>query len=255
MGTPGIINLVDYRVTKSNELVEAGYKLSLVEQRLVLAAISQIDSRKPISIQKSKGVFRISAAKYASLFNVSKSTSFESLRASADSLFEKQIVIYGKNSKIIDRFRWVSRVKYLEDMACVEVTFTEKILKHLVALENNFTSYYIENVSKLKSPYAIRLYELLMQVHNSSKEKNFRKISLEKFRERLTLVDKYPRFNNLKSRVIQPAINEINEYTDIEVKLDSITKGRKVTDLIFNFSSKPADEDTESEQDDGAVSL
>ena len=40
--------LINLKVTKSNELIEAGYKLTLNEQRLILAAIAQIDSRKPI---------------------------------------------------------------------------------------------------------------------------------------------------------------------------------------------------------------
>jgi len=38
-----------HTVTKSNDLIEAGYSLTLNEQRLLLVAISKIDPRKPMS--------------------------------------------------------------------------------------------------------------------------------------------------------------------------------------------------------------
>ncbi|EKT4485241.1 TPA: replication initiation protein, partial [Pseudomonas aeruginosa] len=37
-----------HKVTKSNSLIAASYRLTLNEHRLVLAAISQIDPRKPL---------------------------------------------------------------------------------------------------------------------------------------------------------------------------------------------------------------
>lgn len=60
------------------------------------------------------------------------------------------------------RSRWVSRIKYIDDSALLEITFAPDVVPLITRLEKHFTSYQINQVSGLTGKYAIRLYELLI---------------------------------------------------------------------------------------------
>ena len=44
--------------------------------------------------------------------------------------------------------------------------------------------------------------------------------------------------NNFKSRVLEPAIKQINEHTDITVKVEQHKKGRTISGFSFKFKQK-----------------
>jgi plasmid replication initiation protein len=131
-----------------------------------------------------------------------------------------------------ERFHWVFHVKYYDGEGFVDLGFSPNVIPYLTLLSQRFTSYELQHITQLNSSYAIRLYELLKQFAQNGE----RVIPLEWFKERLELADQYPRFFDLKRRVIQPAVNEINAYTDLEVKWDTVRKGRKVMSLMFTFN-------------------
>ena len=99
--------------------------------------------------------------------------------------------------------------------------------------------YTLEQTAQLKSLYAVRLYELLIQWREARKTPLF---ELETFREQLGLgVTDYKRMSDFKRRVLESSIKEINEKTDIKV---SYTQEKKATTIVgFKFvvreKSKP----------------
>lgn len=48
----------------------------------------------------------------------------------------------------------------------------------------------------------------------------------------------YDRFDCITSKILKPAIEEINEKTDIQVKYETIKEGRKVCALKFDVESR-----------------
>jgi plasmid replication initiation protein len=224
-----LITINDLKVTKANDLVEASYKLTLNEQRLLLMAIAHIDSRKPLI---KKYYFRISALDFAETFGLEKHTAYVGLEDAANRLLERIVQTYNRKSQVRERFHWVFHVKYYDGEGFVDLGFSPNVIPYLTLLSQRFTSYELQHITRLNSSYAIRLYELLKQFVQTGE----RVIPLERFKERLELADLYPRFFDLKRRVIQPAVNEINAYTDLEVKWDTVRKGRKVMSLMFTFN-------------------
>jgi len=110
----------------------------------------------------------------------------------------------------------------------------------ITRLEKHFTSYQLKQVAQLTSKYAIRLYELLIAWREIGKTPQ---ISLTEFREKLGLeVSEYQKMVNFKSRVLEPAIQQINYYTDINVKYEQYKTGRSITGLSFSFKQKKVDE-------------
>ena len=64
-------------------------------------------------------------------------------------------------------------------------------------------------------------------------------IELSEFRNRLGVGDnEYTAMNNFKSRVLEPAIKQINEHTDITVKVEQHKKGRTISGFSFKFKQK-----------------
>jgi len=104
---------------------------------------------------------------------------------------------------------------------------------YLLELKREFTSYKLENVVKLKSSYAIRIYELLKQ-YEKLQERTF---LLKSLREMLGAEDIYPAYGNFKQRVLVPAQKELKKKTDISFEIEEVKKGRKVEKVKFLITS------------------
>jgi plasmid replication initiation protein len=227
-------------VTKSNHLLEASYRLSLNEQRVILSAIVQLNARKNMPKDNS---FTIKATDFARQFNIPLNKAYEALEDAATQLYQRDIKTYDAKAKCRERFRWVSGVKYWDGDGKVTLGFTNQIAPYLTMLEEQFTSYEIKQISNLKSTYSIRFYELLSQFLSTGE----RYITLEKLKTWLELQEKYTIFSAFRRRIIEPAMQEINETTDLKVEWDYIKKGSKITSLFFIFEKEKAKKDITEE--------
>lgn len=218
-------------ITKSNYLIEASYKLTLNEQRLILLTISKIDSRKPI--QKDND-FTITASEFSEAFNIPLNQAYDVLEDATSRLYEKDIRTYDPFSKTRERFRWVDMVKYWDGDAKVTLSFSRWVIPYLTLLHKQFTSYELKQVSQMKTAYSIRFYELLVQFIKTGE----RFITIEDLQKLFELKGRYKRFFDFKKRIIAPSIFEINEKTDIKVEWDIVKKGRSISGIIFVFEKE-----------------
>ena len=84
--------------------------------------------------------------------------------------------------------------------------------------------------------YSARLYELLIQWRSTGKVPI---IDLGDFREQLGIgINEYQRMHHFKARVLEPAIKEINEKTDIKAEYEQHKKGRVISGFSFKFKKK-----------------
>jgi plasmid replication initiation protein len=225
-------------VVKDNALINASYNLEVTEQRLILLAI--INARETQQGITSDSKLEIHASDYANQFNVKKETAYEALKNAVNNLFERQFSFRETTKKGVGivRSRWVSRIKYIDDSAILEITFAPDVVPLITRLEQHFTSYQLKQVSQLTSKYAIRLYELLIAWREVGKVP---KIELSEFREKLGIAsDEYKAMNHFKSRVLEPSIKQINEHTDITVSYEQHKTGRTISGFSFRFKQKQA---------------
>lgn len=94
-----------------------------------------------------------------------------------------------------------------------------------------FTKYDIKHIAMFKSRYAFMLYEFckmnLGQITNQNKDGEFSKsFTIQDFKERLDIADKYKRFNQLEEKVLTTAKNNINKHSDIKFSYRIKRKGR-----------------------------
>nr|WP_284461148.1 replication initiation protein RepM [Chryseobacterium sp.] len=234
-------------VVKDNALINASYNLEVTEQRLILLSI--IRARETGQGISSDSKLEIHASDYASRFDVTKEAAYNALKNAVNNLFERKFsfkeIHKDTNKEIVVKSRWVSRIAYIDDLATLEVTFAPDVVPLITRLEKHFTSYQLKQVAQLTSKYAIRIYEFLIAWKEVGKTPV---ISLSEFREKLGLdLSEYQRMVNFKSRVLEPAIKQINDLTDITVKYEQYKTGRSISGLSFTFKQKQsANRQTES---------
>ncbi len=201
-------------VYKSNKIIEAGYKLSLNEQRLILSCISKVTSSKPLLATER---FEVSAKEFALQFGISRDKAYQTLKEVSEQLFERYVIIedpdpLDKTLKYT-KTRWVSSINYYADIGKVGLVFAPFMIPYLSELRGRFTFYLLENISKMSSIYAIRLYELMMQWKTTGQ----REVDIAWLKQRFQIEDKYSSIKDLKKYVIEPAIKDINAHSDYQV--------------------------------------
>jgi plasmid replication initiation protein len=225
-------------VVKDNLLINASYNLEVTEQRLILLAI--INARQTSNGITADSKLEIHASDYATRFNVTNDGAYRALKNAVLNLFDRQFSFKeeDKNGKIgTVKSRWVSRIKYIDDSATLEITFAPDVVPLITRLEQHFTSYQIKQVAQLTGKYAIRLYELLIAWREVGKVPQ---INLAEFRNKIGVEDdEYMRMSDFKIRVLEPSIKQINGHTDITVTYEQHKKGRSITGFSFKFKQKP----------------
>lgn len=222
------IGLADNLVAKSNALVRASYKLNLQEQRLVLAAISKLDSRRPyVTPRGSQTTVRISAIEFADTFGIDKRKAYEELKEATNELFERRITEI--NGKQTTKMRWVSKVQYHDGEGWAELTFSLDVLPLLTLLRAKFTTYSLQRVAGLRSTYSIRIFEMLAQFASTG----LLRIELADMIRQLDLP--YTRYADVARRVIKPAVDELQAKSSLEIEWRAIKDGRAVKTIEFRF--------------------
>ena len=236
-------------VVKDNALINASYNLELTEQRLIMLAI--INARESGQGITADSKLEIHASDYAKLFNVSADASYKALKEAVNNLFNRQFSYtaeYKRTGKIgIVRSRWVSRIFYVDDLALLEITFAPDVVPLITRLEEQFTKYEAKQVAHLTSKYATRLYEILISWREVGKTPIF---ELQQLRKNLGVEDdEYQRMHHFKSRVLETAITQINEHTDIKATYEQHKKGRTITGFSFKFKQKQQPKKLDSKRD------
>ncbi|MFW2044159.1 replication initiation protein RepM [Acinetobacter sp. ULE_I001] len=224
-------------VVKDNALINASYNLDLVEQRLILLAI--VEARGSGRGINANDPLEVHAESYVNQFNVARQTAYQALKDACKDLFARQFSYQeinkrGKVENVLSR--WVSEIRYIDDEATVKLIFAPAIVPLITRLEEQFTKYELQQISELSSAYAVRLYELLIAWRSIGQTPV---IELAEFRQKIgVLDDEYTRMGNFKDRVLNLAIAQINEHTDIKVKCEQHKKGRNISGFSFTFKQK-----------------
>jgi plasmid replication initiation protein len=138
-----------------------------------------------------------------------------------------------KNKTVIwSRFPLIAGVEIKDGV--LKYNFAFQVLEY-IQQPQTYAYLDLRIMKNLDTKHSISLYEILKDY------KNLQLIEIEftKFKKAMDIKEnQYNRFNNFRDYVLDPAIKEINEKTDLEVSYEKITKGRKVTDLQFKIKTK-----------------
>lgn len=226
-------------VVKANALIEAGHRLSLSEQRVVLSAIAQVRRDETLD---SRTWYSVTAGGLADVAGIDASDAYESLKEAAKRLYERNITITqrpngeigppGPDDRDVLQCRWVQAIHYRKREGRVDLMFSEPVTPYLAQLKTQFTKYQLEHVAPMRSRFGPRLYELLAQWRQMGE----REVTLDWLQE-VWGID-YKRIYDLKRWAIAPAVNDVNEHSDLRVEVGYRKTGRRVTHVQFIFEPK-----------------
>jgi len=229
-------------VAKSNLVVKTNYlntvlqNLTLVEIRIIQLAI--VDARETGKGLSTDTPLRIDAMRYAEVFNTTRQNGYLMMKDAEETLFNRRFSFLDDDERTV-KSRWISQVSYLDDEGTIEVVFTPAVVKGITRIdgaEEFFTKYLLEQTARMDSNYSIRLYELLVQWKKAGKTPLF---ELEQFRGQMGLgVNEYKRMCDFKRRVLDLAVEEINEKSDLKVSYEQEKKGRRITGFKFKIITK-----------------
>ena len=223
-------------VVKTNQLNSALQNLSLPEIRIVQLAI--VDARETNTGLSTDKPLRIDALRYAEMFETTRQNGYKRMKEAEETLFNRRFSYIDDDGKVI-KSRWIQQVKYLDDEGAIELVFTLAVVNGISRIngaEDFFTSYLLEQTASMDSIYSVRLYELLVQWKAAKQTPMF---ELEKFRDQLGVeASEYKAMCDFKKRVLQVAIDEINEKSDIKISYEQVKKGRSIAGFKFKVLVK-----------------
>ena len=215
-------------IVKSNRLVEARYRLSLQEQKIILTMISKIGKD-----DEDFKTINFNVREFAELIGVRPDSYYNELKQITKGLLEKALIIRSEKREL--QVGWLSSAEYYEGKGIVELEFSPKMKPYLLQLRDAFIKYQLKNVMPLRSTYSIRIYELLKQYENIGK----RTFTLTGFRTILGITsEKLTRFHDFKKRVLLKAQQDLKNHTDLSFSFKVIKAARKVTSIEFIIKSQ-----------------
>lgn len=236
-------------VVKTNQLNSALQNLSLPEIRIVQLAI--VDARETNTGLSTDKPLRIDALRYAEMFETTRQNGYKRMKEAEETLFNRRFSYIDDDGKVI-KSRWIQQVKYLDDEGAIELVFTLAVVNGISRIngaEDFFTSYLLEQTASMDSIYSVRLYELLVQWKAAKQTPMF---ELEKFRDQLGVeASEYKAMCDFKKRVLQVAVDEINEKSDIKISYEQVKKGRSIAGFKFKVlvKDKPKNAKQEGNRD------
>lgn len=232
----------DLSITKHNDLITAGYRLTLTEMQIVLYGASLIN---PIKNEFPR-VYEIDVKQFAKLFNRDHGDVYNQVKdAIMSNFWEREFTFQDQyetdrdGNTVRTRMRWITTVKYSDKTGFLKVFFNPEIQKYLHSLKHNFTSYYIKQVSQFKRFYSIRFYEIaIMYLNKSQVGKAVFNLDIADLKDILEVKEKYKRFCDLKSKVLESSRKEINKHSDIRLSYEVIKQGRSPKKIKFTVTRK-----------------
>lgn len=237
-------------VSKANTFIESSYTINLVAQRVIILAI--IEAREQGSMSEVGGIHRIKASDYEKHFDCDKTTAYRSLKSACESLYESEFIWTDQDAKgrdKVNKSRFVQRASYSDGGGYVEVMFGNDVIPLITRLSEKYTEYELKQIKDLNSIYALRIFEILMQWFSLGKTPQ---ITIENLRTRLGIEEhQYKTMGNFKNRVLDHAIKEINNNTNITASYEQHKEGRRIVGFTFKFKVKANTKKAiETEKDD-----
>lgn len=227
-------------VVKSHRLVEASYRLTLNEQRIILYAICLGREEDKLLLPNEPVV--ITAEAFSKQFpSVEKGSVYGQLKEAMDALYERSVTLYETDNDTgqeqVSKTRWISKASYIDGAGRIKVVFTQDVIEHITRLGGEFSSYQLEKVGNMTSAHAVRIYELLAQ----HKGIGNRTLNLAWMRDMLQIgPDEYKLTSNFIRKVIEVAVDQINTHSDLTVSYKPVKTGRAITDFVFKIKDKDA---------------
>lgn len=220
----------DYKVVKANDLVRrARYDLNLTELKVFAYVLSKI---KPNDTEGQEYVFNVKDYCQVCGLDYKNGGNYNHIKSALKNLRDKSFWMIDENGREVT-VGWLSKAKIERSSGKIVVKLDEDIQKYVIQLYNNYTQYSLLSTLPMTSSYSFRMYELL-QSYAFTKEHTFDIDDLK----RQVGATQYSNFKDFRRKVMEISTREINNFTDLEIMWEPITKGKKVIQVKFYINKR-----------------
>lgn len=231
----------ELKVFKSNELVQKSrFDLSVTEQKTLAYICSMIRPRTTEEqILKSDYVleYEFNIREYCKVCGISYASgrNYAMIKETLKSLSDRSFWVEFPNGDDV-LMRFISKVRSNKHSGKAFVRIDEDMVPYLFDLGQNFTAYQLRNILGMKSAYSIRIYELMKSYEFRSKIE----IDLQELKRLLDVenVKSYAVYNDFRRKVLDIAVREINDLSDINISYEPVRKGKKFVAVLFRIKKK-----------------
>lgn len=228
-------------VAVSNEMIMARLDWSIMMHRILMVLISQIDSKSDEQFQTQ----RVPAKRIRDMAQVTQKSIHEEAAEAASKLVREPIEFWSADKKDYEGYPIFAKCKYESREGVIEAKFNEDARPFLLQLREHFTQYRLEQAIPLSTPYAIRTYEISKMIERPG-ERRSRQIPIERFRSMFKLEDKYQRHCDMRRRVVNPSVKEVNSKTDVDISCDDVRDGQTPIALKWVVESTETEQASDS---------
>lgn len=224
------------QVVKANELIQKSrFSLSIQQQKIILYLISQINA-----YDTEFKLYEFSIKDFCKVCGIDydNGANYKAIRASIKEIADKSIWVE-KDDGEETLLRWIEKPYINKKSGTIRIRLDEDMKPYLLQLKKNFTKYELLWTLHFNSKYSIRLYELIKSIHFKELESYTRQYSLSELRKLLD-AETYTTYQTFKTRVLIPAVNEINSFSDKNIDYEPIKQGRSICYIRFTITTKEA---------------
>lgn len=230
----------EYYVVQHNDMVQkqrfttgknAGNSLTVTEEKVLAFLISKIKpdatSLEPIEMEIK------TFCEVCGLGKGSTDNCYPHVKAAVEKLAGRVMWLYDDNTKSETTVRYIERVTMYKRSGKIRILFDPMLEPYLINLAGNYFQFSYHNILAMKSKYGIQLYKLLKSYY-------FRypclRISVEELKASLDATN-YVKVSHVKEKVIEPALRDINTYSDLSVNIEYEKQGRTITHVVFSMNN------------------
>lgn len=222
-------------VVKSNDLIQKSrFELSAQQQKVILFLASKINPWDEEFLE-----YEFNIADFCQICGIDNRSggNYTALMKTIKEIADKSLWIKLENGKET-LLRWIERPTIDAKSGTIRIKLDENMKPFLLKLQGNYTQYELIWAIQFKSKYSIRLYELIKSIHYQELQSYERVFSMDELRKALGAEGAYSEWKNFKARVLEPATQEINKYSDKTIEYSPITQGRTVIRVWFRVETK-----------------
>ena len=231
--------LKELTLKKHSSIVQMSNRVTVQQRKcfnVLLHTAREILEKKP-----NTQLFQVSLAKVKKLAGVSANNNQEikqSLKGLVDITVEYNVLNKDKK-KVWGAFSLLAQANIIDGSGFLSFQFPLDIHNALLR-PDIYVLLDLSVIKGLQSKYSVALYELLKDY------KNIKSITMgiENFKNLMGIEKVYRDFTDVRNKVLDPAIAEINAKTDIIVDYEEFAEGRKIVELAFTIDMKESETKT-----------
>lgn len=225
----------DQRITKSNALIqESRFSLSLQQQKIILYLISQISP-----FDEEFHTMKFPIRDFCKLCGITADSGKNQadLKKAIKEIADKSMWLQTGDGKEV-LVRWIESPTIDHKAGIVTLRLHKEMQPYLLQLKENFTTYELIFTLRFRSKYSIRLYELLSSIHYHTLDSYSHYFPLAELQR--IIGSKCETWQKFKERALDPALEEINAYSNKTATYTIVKAGRPVAGVEITVCNKDA---------------